>query len=92
MGALFIAIIFWLIGIVLIISERYLIAKMRHVDHELEKEAEALKFQDNSASMVLTIEEKVLDLIPWFSVRLVTLVIGMILIVFGFVALGFMFD
>ncbi|TCP24092.1 hypothetical protein EV207_12715 [Scopulibacillus darangshiensis] len=92
MVALFISIIFWLIGLVIIFSGRLVINRIHKMDHELEKKAKALKFKDNSASMAATIEDKALDMVPWYLVRLSATIIGMIFIVFGFVALGFMFD
>ncbi|MFC7393505.1 hypothetical protein [Scopulibacillus cellulosilyticus] len=91
MVALIISIIFWLVGILIIFGGEYFVFKIKHAQHDLRKSKESLEFNDNSASIVRGIEAKALDYIPWYLIRIAASIVGLIVIAFGFVALGFVF-
>ncbi|GGH83114.1 putative membrane protein [Pullulanibacillus pueri] len=90
MGPLIISLVFWLIGIIVIVSHSILITLLKHKQKEFDERAEQKMFNDNSASIANSMGEQVLDLIPWGYIRLVTVIIGMIIIALGFVPLGFL--
>ncbi|MFC4618995.1 hypothetical protein ACFO4N_09665 [Camelliibacillus cellulosilyticus] len=88
-GPLITSIVFWLIGILVIIGGRVLYDKIRKAQENLRERAKEEKFNDNSASFAYAIGSEALDTLPWFYVRLVFIIAGMIFIAIGFVALGF---
>lgn len=89
MGSLIIAILFWLAGIALMLAGYTLTRKMKAAGRHLLIHAEHEKGKDNSASIAMIIEGKILKYIPGYLVQIITNVSGSILITFGFVALAF---
>lgn len=90
MAPIIVSILFWLVGILVILSGRYLLHKLHHAEKDLKEKAEEVKFKDNSASVTYQIEDEVLDAIPWYYIRLIFILIGMVIIALGFVPLGFL--
>ncbi|HET6873006.1 MAG TPA: hypothetical protein VFH42_08475 [Sporolactobacillaceae bacterium] len=82
--------LFWLVGILVILSGRYLYHKLQEVKKNLKEKAEEVKFKDNSASMTFQLSGEVLDAIPWYFIRLIFILVGMVIIALGFVPLGFL--
>ncbi|GGE35718.1 hypothetical protein GCM10011391_13110 [Pullulanibacillus camelliae] len=62
---------------------------MKKTQKQLDKNAEDAQFDDNSASLAYSMGEAALDMVPWFYIRTVCIVLGMIIIALGFVPLGF---
>lgn len=89
MGSLIIAILFWLAGIALMFAGYIMTRKIKAVGKQLLVHAEHEKGKDNSASIAMTIEGKILKYIPGYLVQIMTNVSGSVLIAFGFVALAF---
>ncbi|WP_141604094.1 hypothetical protein [Terrilactibacillus laevilacticus] len=84
-----IAILFWVIGIIVMASGYVVVPKIKDAAHKLLRRAEENKFKDNSESIAYQIEGKLVDYMPWFSYYLVTFIIGMVIFVLGFIALSF---
>ncbi|EST10853.1 hypothetical protein [Sporolactobacillus laevolacticus] len=89
MIALFVAILFWLAGTILMGASFYLTNKLRETGEHLLKDAEHEKGKDNSASLARAIEGNILEHIPSYVVHMATGVIGALFLAFGFVALAF---
>jgi hypothetical protein len=90
MAPIVVSILFWLIGILVILSGRYIFHKLQEAKKDLKEKAEAVKFKDNSASMTFQLSGEVLDAVPWYYIRLIFIVVGMVIIALGFVPLGFL--
>ncbi|MTT33047.1 hypothetical protein GMB86_13620 [Terrilactibacillus sp. BCM23-1] len=84
-----IAILFWVIGIVVMASGYVVVPKIKEATRKLLHRAEENKFKDNSESIAYQIEGKLVDSMPWYSYYLLTFIIGMVIFVLGFVALSF---
>lgn len=89
MFSLILAILFWLAGIALMFAGYILTRKIKTAGKKLLIHAEHEKGKDNSASIAMTIEGKMLKYTPSFLVQVITNISGSILITFGFVALAF---
>lgn len=89
MGPLIISILFWLIGFVVILGGRLMNHFLVRLKKKMDAEAEKLKFKNNKESIKHTIGEDVIDMIPWYYVRLIFTIVGMVIIALGFVSLGF---
>ncbi|MCL1632719.1 hypothetical protein M3N64_12395 [Sporolactobacillus sp. CPB3-1] len=89
MAALWIAILFWILGCAVLIMSFFLTHKIRETGEHLLKDAEHEKSRDDSASIAMTIEGQVLEHIPSYLIHMVTAFLGLTLIVFGVVALAF---
>jgi len=83
------SLVIWVIGFIIIISERLLVKQLKNMHKKLNKHAEATRFNDNSASLAYSIGGAALDMIPWFYIRTLCIVIGMIVFALGWVPLGF---
>ena len=90
MAPVVISIAFWLVGIVLLISQRLVINRLKAAMKKMDEKSEQTKFNDNSASIAYSMGENALDVIPWDYIRLICVIIGMIIIALGFVPLGFL--
>lgn len=86
---LILAILFWLAGIALMTAGYLLTWKIKTAGRHLLAHAEHEKGKDNSASIAMTIEGKILKYFPNDLVQLITNISGSLLITFGFVALAF---
>lgn len=84
-----ISVFIWLFGLLVMLSGRFLFNRMRRAQHHIKEEAESVKFQDQSKSLLMGIEEKALGAIPWYVVRLFLVLIGATIIALGFVSVGF---
>ncbi|WP_010632487.1 hypothetical protein [Sporolactobacillus vineae] len=90
MAALIFAIIFWLAGFAVLSGGFFLHRNLRRAGKHLLEHADHEKGKDNSASIALSIEGKIVEFIPGHVIHTVTGVSGSLLIVMGFVALAFM--
>jgi hypothetical protein len=79
---------FWIIGLLIISGGEYINKKMGQKKDQMIRHAESARAFDTDESVYFALEGKALDAIPWFVVRLFTVIIGMIVIVLGFVALS----
>ncbi|CAM3177141.1 hypothetical protein [Sporolactobacillus spathodeae] len=91
MSGLLMAILFWCAGIALLIGSYSITSRLRKASEELLMHSEHEKGKDNSASIALRIEGKILDYIPSYLFQIAFSVFGSLLIAFGFVALAFFF-
>ncbi|RYM05190.1 hypothetical protein EWH99_07175 [Sporolactobacillus sp. THM7-7] len=89
MIALILAILFWLVGMCLMLSSYLTNRMLRTTGEHLLRQAEGEKGKDNEESILLSIEGKVLDNIPSYLVHILSNISGSLLIVLGFVALAF---
>ncbi|HEX7064615.1 MAG TPA: hypothetical protein VF199_06055 [Bacillales bacterium] len=89
MGWWFLPIAFWAVGLLVMIGGVYIGHKISEAKEHLHENAELAKHRDRTASMYFGLEGKALDMIPWVTVRLVYLILGMIIFALGFVALSF---
>lgn len=89
MGALIISILFWLVGLLIILSGPIMNVVLTRIKKKMDAKSEDVKFHDNQASIQYTMAEDIIDIIPWFSVRLILTIIGMVVMALGFVSLGF---
>ena len=90
MAPIIISIVFWLVGILVILSNRYLYYKLQAIKKDLKEKAEKVKFDDNSASVAFQVTGEVIDAVPWYYIRLVLILVGTVIIALGFVPLGFL--
>ena len=90
MAPIIISIVFWLVGILVILSYRYLYYKLQAIKKDLKEKAEKVKFDDNSASVAFQVTGEVIDAVPWYYIRLVLILVGTVIIALGFVPLGFL--
>ncbi|MCO7175429.1 hypothetical protein ACFP7A_06575 [Sporolactobacillus kofuensis] len=91
MMSLVLAILFWVLGMILMNAGFFLTKKMREASDHLLEDAEHEEGKDNSASIARTIEGAILDHIPSYVLHLVGAVLGSMFFVIGFVALAFYF-
>ncbi|QAA23454.1 hypothetical protein [Sporolactobacillus terrae] len=91
MAAILLAILLWLIGLFVLSASFFLNAIMRKKADVLLKDAEHEQGKDESVSIAMTIEGKILDRIPSYVIHSVTGVVGLTLIALGVVALAFYF-
>ncbi|HEX6923431.1 MAG TPA: hypothetical protein VF149_06365 [Bacillales bacterium] len=89
MGWWFLPIGFWAVGLIVMLGGAYQGHKIAEAKEHLHEDAESAKHRDKKASMYFELEGKALDMVPWVTVRLVYLILGMIIFAFGFVALSF---
>ncbi|MFX3618804.1 MAG: hypothetical protein ACE3JK_14950 [Sporolactobacillus sp.] len=92
MPALLLAILFWLAGTALLAGGYLITGKLKKTSDQLLTDAEHEKGKDNSASIAMTIEGKILDYVPSYLIHLSMSIVGLLFIVIGFVALAFFFD
>lgn len=92
MPALLLAILFWLVGMVLLAGGYLVTGRLKKTSDQLLTHAEHEKGKDNSASIAMTIEGKILDYIPSYLIYLSMCIIGLLFVVLGFVALAFFFE
>ncbi|WKB36338.1 hypothetical protein QS257_04100 [Terrilactibacillus sp. S3-3] len=91
MTALVISIILWLVGVLIIMLGYVAVGKLKGVGHDLLRHAEHEKGKDNSASIVMAIQGKIIDVFPVYMINIFTAIIGIVLIALGFVAVAFTF-
>lgn len=89
MGPLFISFLFWLVGFLVILSGPVIGYLLKRMKKKMDQKSEETRHDDNEASFVYAILENVIDIIPWFYIRLVFTIVGMVIIALGFVSLGF---
>ncbi|WP_100489276.1 hypothetical protein [Sporolactobacillus pectinivorans] len=89
MIALVVAVLFWLAGFILLAAGFVFTGKLKSVGKHLLEHADHEKGKDNSASIALTIEGKIVEYIPGYLIHVATGITGSLLIVLGFVALAF---
>lgn len=91
MTALVISIILWLAGVLIIMLGYFGVGKLKGAGHHLQRRAEHEKGKDDSASIALAIEGKMIDVLPVYMINIISAVIGVVLIALGFVAIAFSF-
>lgn len=91
MVAWLITIGFWAVGLIVMAGGWYIGHKLDEKNAQLKKETKSAEGQDAEATMYYAMEEKMIDALPWVTVRLSGIIIGMIIFAFGFVALSFVF-
>lgn len=89
MGWWFLPIAFWAIGLIIIIGGNYVGHKIGETKARLHHHAESAQFRDTETSIYFAIGEKALGMVPWVSVRLFYVIVGMVVFALGFVALSF---
>lgn len=91
MGWWFLPMAFWAIGLIVMIGGHYVGHKIGETRDRLHHHAKSEKFgdTDTETSIYFTIGEKALGMVPWVSVRLFYLIVGMVIFALGFVALSF---
>lgn len=87
--AWFIPMAFWLVGMVVMIGGAYLGHKLDETKHQLHEKAESSQSSDKEESIYFGMQSEVLDMMPWVSVRLFSIITGMVIFVLGFVAMSF---
>lgn len=91
MISLIISCLFWLAGMVVMVSSDFLLAKKKHAEKDLHHHAGETEGSNTSESIYMKILEKVLNIIPWFVFRITTTIIGLFIMAIGFVVLAFYF-
>lgn len=66
-----------------------MVRQLKKMQKQLNRHAEAMRFNDNSASLAYSIGGAVLDKVPWFCIRMLCIVLGMIVFALGWIPLGF---
>ncbi|TGA96645.1 hypothetical protein E4665_14650 [Sporolactobacillus shoreae] len=89
MAGLILALLFWLAGFGLLAAGYVFTVKLKSAGKHLLEHADHEKGKDNSASIAMTIEGKILEYIPLYLIHMATGVAGSLLIAMGFVALAF---
>ncbi len=84
-----IAVIFWIAGVVLVGSPKYLFHRLEAMKSDTAGHARASEATDKEESIFFFIETKALDSIPWWVVTISCVTIGLFLIAFGVIALVF---
>jgi hypothetical protein len=92
MGALWIAAIIWLIGILILASPLMINRIINNKKHQLRRRREEVKPVDRSQGTFFNMEEEILDQIQYRNICLLTSIIGVFIFSFGFIALGFMLN
>ncbi len=87
--ALILAILFWLVGFAVLICGFILTGVLQSAGRKLMEHAEHEKGKDNSASLAMAIEGRLLRSIPGYVVHLGTVTAGLTLIAIGCVAIAF---
>ena len=90
MAPIIVSIIFWLVGILVILSGRYLFHNLQGMKKDLKEKAEDAMFNDNSASITYQISGEAVDAMPLYYIRFIFILLGAIIIALGFVPLGFL--
>ncbi|RYL93505.1 hypothetical protein EWI07_07160 [Sporolactobacillus sp. THM7-4] len=83
------AILLWVAGLYLLFLSYRFNRKLRESGQRLLSHAEHEKGKDNSASIAMTIEGKILDNIPSYLIHMAMSAAGLLIIALGFVALAF---
>jgi uncharacterized membrane protein len=83
------AIIFWLVGIVVMFGGKIADNLLRYLEKKFHKKAKENAQQDHSAHMVYGAVRNIVDVIPWFAVNPVFIIFGMVIIALGFVPFSF---
>ncbi|HET7580766.1 MAG TPA: hypothetical protein VFK33_15925 [Bacillales bacterium] len=89
MGWWFLPITFWALGLIFMVGGIYVGHKIGEKKHQLKADAEKAVNGNKDAHVYFELEGRVLDMIPWVTVRLFYLVFGMVVFALGFVALSF---
>lgn len=89
MGWWFLPIAFWTLGMILMLGGKYFMHKIRETKEHLHHRSKHAQHVDTSSSVYFAIGEKVLDTVPWVSVQLFYIVLGIVVFVLGFIALTF---
>lgn len=84
-----IAIGFWVVGMAVMVGGGYLGHKLTEAKRAFDKKAESTHATDRDASIYFSMREELIDMMPWVSVRMITTIVGMVIFVFGFVAMAF---
>jgi hypothetical protein len=86
---LWIPVIIWLFGLVILASPLVLKRLISNKKHQLRRRKEEVKPIDRSQGTFFTMEEEILDQLRHRNVCMVTSVLGVFIFAFGFIALGF---
>lgn len=89
MISLILAIFFWLAGMCVMGGGYVLARSLRSAGRHLLEEADYEKGRDNSLSIALGIEGKILSYIPSYLLHMIVCTAGLVLIAVGFVSLAF---
>ncbi len=84
-----IAVFFWLAGVLIVASPRYVFHRIEAMKSETADHAKASEPSNKKESIFFFIEAKALDSIPWWIVTISCVMIGLFLIAFGVIALVF---
>ncbi|MGA9286842.1 MAG: hypothetical protein WBV93_00720 [Anaerobacillus sp.] len=84
-----IAVFFWLAGVMIVASPRYLFHRLEVMKSETTDHAKSSEHTNKKESIFFFIEAKALDSIPWWIVTISCVMIGLFLIAFGVIALVF---
>jgi hypothetical protein len=79
---------FWAVGIIVILGGIYIEHKIEEAKHSLADHAHSSSHAKD-VRFYFAIEEKALDMVSWFTVRLFYVIFGMVIFALGFVALSF---
>ncbi|BBN99905.1 hypothetical protein [Sporolactobacillus terrae] len=91
MAAILMALFLWIIGLAVLSASFFLTHMIRKRADALLEKSEHEEKKDESASIALAIEGKLLDQIPSYVTHTTTGVVGLTLIALGVVALAFYF-
>ncbi|MDQ0483514.1 hypothetical protein [Guptibacillus hwajinpoensis] len=84
-----IALIFWVAGVVIVGSPRYLFHRLEEMKTETADHSKASEASNKRESIFFFIETKALDSIPWWVITVTCVTVGLFLIAFGVIALVF---
>ncbi len=84
-----IAVVFWVAGVALVGSPRYLFHRLEAVKSNTAGRARASEASNKDESIFFFIETKALDSIPWWVITITCVTIGLFFIAFGVIALVF---
>lgn len=84
-----IALIFWVAGVVIVGSPRYLFYRLEEMKTETSDHSKASKASNKRESIFFFIETKALDSIPWWVITVTCVTVGLFLIALGVIALVF---
>lgn len=87
--SIIIAMVFWIVGIVIMFGGRIAGFLLRKLEHKLEKKSKHNKFEDNPAHIAYGTGSKIVDAIPWYLINPWFAVFGLVVFAIGFVPLSF---
>jgi len=88
-GPIWVSFGFWVVGVIVILSGGYMSVKLQKAGEAFKERAERTAFRDPSAGIAYRMGSGLIDLVPWYYLRVLFLIVGAVIIAIGFVPLAF---